>query len=277
MQNAAPSSYDRLQDIASKTSHDEIDDSEVVKLVSQMNYPKVLHAFSLIVLSVQELGKAHLTEDYFRSRKDISYNDYDRNFLHHQARIDAGTKLLIELELWHPVLQKRDFRLENLRQASLYVDYRFDLGIWVDPESFALPEHRDSSYSSTIIPSLLDLWRSGTYGHPLDQLLLAGEQFNLFSYSFAVLIAIQKAIPILEKRGTELSKDEDATRRFAGSVRFMKMVGEAEKKSNGDELAFIEQMNRYFASFEPQLAFWSKEFVEKKRKTKEPADKQVQV
>jgi AbiV family abortive infection protein len=229
LKSAGPELYDWFKKVEPDMAMPS--DEESKSLALRVNYPRLTTALSLLILSMQELGKAILADEYIRKQKDLHYDrDYWGRFHSHDDRLITAVDLMKRIHRWPPELEKRSKDLEVLRLGSLYVDYNFALGIWLDPTSLGSPEESGSIYSDLVLTGLLE-GISGSKdqrnGEDLD-LILGLERFTTFGFCYGLAVFLSPTINDLLTYFISLLKKPQVKEELAKSVRFAEFLGEAE-------------------------------------------------
>jgi AbiV family abortive infection protein len=221
-----------------------LDDKETTQLASKVDYPRLITALSLLVLAVQEVGKAALAIEQLGKKKDLDFKgDYQKRFVNHRAREQAAASLMKKLKLWPPGLEKRSKNLEVLRQASLYVDYDFNFGIWLDPSALGSPEESGSMYSGALLTGFVELLLGRDWRDPEGQTdtMLGGERFNTFSFAILLKSSLTPTIKVVKEYVEELTKNAKVKRSIGRSIRFAQYLRTPKGLSRKQE---VEEMAR---------------------------------
>lgn len=246
LKSAGPVLFDWFEQATRSPSWKVPNDEEAAAFSRTVEYPRLITAISLIVLAMQEIGKARLAMDYIKAKKDLDYQtDYRRKFLDHESRLNAAKDLMEKLEHWPDALKKRSGNLETIRQASLYVEYDYNFGLWLDPASLGSPEEEGSWYSGSVLTGLIEAL-SGRYDREnpdsLSKLSLGTERFNTFAFGFLLSFNLTRTANDLAEYFEKLMKDPELQERIGKSVRFRNYLRKPADMS--EELWLKELLNR---------------------------------
>jgi AbiV family abortive infection protein len=224
LRSAGPELYAWFERLKVEPTTGSPTDDEAVAFAKKVGYPRLITALSLLVLAMQEIGKARLSMDYIKEKKNLDYNkDYRAKFADHAAKSNAAKNLMKELNNWPEVLEKRSRNLEVIRQASNYVDYDYNYGLWLDPTSLGAPDEGGSWYSHSVLTGLLDLMLGGDKSEASNELTTASlytERFNTFAFGWSLNYFLSQTSKVLEDRFANLLKDEEIQKQIAASTRF---------------------------------------------------------
>lgn len=231
-------------------------DNEAQAFASKVNYPRLITSLSVLILSVQEIGKAGIAIDHARMKKDLSYEkDYKGKLLLHGDRIDAASNLLKKLGYWPDYLERRKHNFEIVRQKSLYVDYDYNFGVWMDPTALGEPEDEGFLYSGVILSGFMEMldgkpWRSAD---GLTDMMLGTERFNTFAFAKVLSHTLEQALVSLQKVSDQMGKDA-REQGVMKTIRFAQYLDVSSLPQDQRGRVFIERLGKLMKLLEPKIA-----------------------
>lgn len=195
--------------------HSYVSGEDALPLAKTIEPSRMMNSVSLIILAMQELGKAYLAAQYFGSKKDLDFEDYQRILLNHDKKLETAIELLKELGLWREVLDQWAIELEQLRRATSYVDYDHNYGLWFGPTAVGSPEKNSLRYSAANLLYLL-LYLEGQHQIARDESyeLFAEDFLNTFVLFFGLADMISKAASVLLNAVKEVSDSKRSDIRY---------------------------------------------------------------